>query len=89
MFNFILDRFPFEKYYKFMELFKRYFNKIIRPAIFQTILIGFIYFIGSNLFKIEIRLEVFFFIFIALVIYDIIMGCLYGESIKEFYLKDD
>lgn len=78
----------FEHYYQFKKLFSKYFWIIIVPAFIMTIIISVIYYIIAISFRMGFELALCYIAFIIILCFNIIIGCLKGESRQDEFYAD-
>lgn len=82
------DMISFEHYYRFKKQFIKYFKKIVMPSIIFTILIMTLYVLLGWLFRWRYESWVVLAVFLGMLVFMIVLGCLRGESRQDEYYAD-
>jgi len=85
----VMNYFPFEGYYKFEAMIRKYFALLVKPSLFWTFMVSIIYVCVAFLLRWEIMPVIFLVVFLVFLMVYVVWGCLYGEKQKRFYLKND
>jgi predicted RND superfamily exporter protein len=85
----ILNVLPHETLYKGFILFKKYWASLFKPVLVITTSSSILYFFISLYMKWKFQPFIILAIFIVLLSLFIVLGAIYGESMKNVYQKDD
>jgi VIT1/CCC1 family predicted Fe2+/Mn2+ transporter len=87
--KFIQHHIPYEAYYRFKLLSKKYYDSMFKHVLVFFGASSFIYIVSALYFKWPLSGLAFLLIFLILLIFFIVYGCLYGEDQKKMYYRDD